>query len=1023
MSDNLGPNQTRVLDSENRSFESVIYQKRKPPLSSEVNLEGKIDTERTQLVMKNIFASGMFSVGEIKDNADASLYETGTVLCDSSFSQNTFKLVSFDKGQDTQTNIAWVNGWRLLIQGTNSPDDNNIIILPVPPTTGTRVDFVFLEVWRKLVYPSDVVFKYGNFLYGGINYSNDLIDPAMGIETSLRIQVQYRIRVASTDIETYPEGFDPTTVFVQGPLLNPISTCTNAYFSSVPGDPGLWRAGPGDPTDPTLGTVDDYTYAIPLFAVRRRNTGAYEPNLRSNGSARTLANYIAGYASDRPDNLFNNWVVAEDILDMRHKVVTQENVKELCGDAFEKLVNNRLPGKMTKRTLGEDSFGISLVQPDAVSDVDLAGSTRIAQGDGVRRVFSNAQIDQPESFVIKTVADKSPSPGSNWTLGDSVAISLAGYPTGSQITAVSQVYTKHDSSAYVLNSLSEYTKTALPASSVTISLGTSPTLSGTTYPMIIEYIIRYPSGPNGLTEVPELFLECQKEGSLSSIAMQDMDIRVRDAGPIVTSDGTKYAMLTNRGGSSTNLFDFGHQMVYHVIGNGTQVFTVLRTINGYEILGFASIKVGGILRSPTSIDRDTTKYTVDLGFTITSGVDIEVTLYTGNKFFEGNKQGRAITDCWEMMEIVPDETAGGGRIEFHIDSGTKAIVALASYEGENGFGYAYKAGIHTKLNTSNIEYPYDSTKTYGTIKFALADVPAAGEPIEVPVLVRSAITDTEGYTFFYKTLPYQGLLDSSATGVIEATGPAITTTSGSGTITDFYYSAGQAKFNDSTVVNGLNTQWSSNAKAGQFIRSDSDTSREYVIQEVYNNTTIYLDVIPDSTTVSFGSYRIFEKDQPAFLQRNIIDLLPTYSSTNDSSGKNEFISTAVSDGYPVLETRIISRVQDIEALPKDTVWVGMDTADRGRSGVNILSTEDLAPLGLGNLGLKFEKLDATTAYHKTYQSYIINKEDSGRLYLLVVGSETDNTSTGSCFFNHASDMDSVDIFELPGRPLLMRRIA
>ena len=186
---------------------------------------------------------------------------------------------------------------------------------------------------------------------------------------------------------------------------------------------------------------------------------------------------------------------------------------------------------------------------------------------------------------------------------------------------------------------------------------------------------------------------------------------------------------------------------------------------------------------------------------------------------------------------------------------------------------------------------------------------------------------------------------------------------------------------------------------------------------------MFLNVVPDNTTAtSWETYEIFDKDSPSFLQRNIIDLLPTFSSTNDSSGKNESISTAVSDEYPVLDTRIISRVQDIEALPKGTVWVGLNTADRGRSTVHIDST-DLAPLGLGNLGLKFEKLESFEgSYHKTYQSYVMNRADSGQLYLLIVGSETDNTGN-SCFFNQASNMDSVDIFELPGRPLLMRRIA
>ncbi len=39
---------------------------------------------------------------------------------------------------------------------------------------------------------------------------------------------------------------------------------------------------------------------------------------------------------------------------------------------------------------------------------------------------------------------------------------------------------------------------------------------------------------------------------------------------------------------------------------------------------------------------------------------------------------------------------------------------------------------------------------------------------------------------------------------------------------------------------------------------------------------------------------------------------------------------------------------------------------------------------------------------------------------MVVGSETDG-SNSSRFLNEGSDLDTVDIFEMPGRPLTVRR--
>jgi hypothetical protein len=170
-----------------------------------------------------------------------------------------------------------------------------------------------------------------------------------------------------------------------------------------------------------------------------------------------------------------------------------------------------------------------------------------------------------------------------------------------------------------------------------------------------------------------------------------------------------------------------------------------------------------------------------------------------------------------------------------------------------------------------------------------------------------------------------------------------------------------------------------------------------------------------ATSAATGSYTITAKDQP-FYRANIMDRLPTYDSTNDSNGRSENISTAVTDGDPVLETRIISKVQDIIDSSAGSVLFGVGTADRGRAQVYIPG----APLGEGNLGLRFEKLDSTGYYQKTYQSYILNRDNAGELYLMVVASETDSSSH-SRFFNENYSLDTVDIFNMPGRPLTVRR--
>jgi hypothetical protein len=131
-----------------------------------------------------------------------------------------------------------------------------------------------------------------------------------------------------------------------------------------------------------------------------------------------------------------------------------------------------------------------------------------------------------------------------------------------------------------------------------------------------------------------------------------------------------------------------------------------------------------------------------------------------------------------------------------------------------------------------------------------------------------------------------------------------------------------------------------------------------------------------------------------------------------------FVWSLVSEPYPVLETKVVSRVQDIIGETSNTVVFGVSAATLGRGRYQIMIPD--AELGLGNFGLKFEKLDTSASYQKTYQSYILNKENNGELYLMVVGSETGSDST-SRIFNENSNNDTIDIFQIPGRPLTVRR--
>lgn len=1015
MSDNLGPNQSRVLDTENRSWEEVVYQWRKPPLSSEHNLSGKVPSDAARHIKRYLSPSGWAIGGNLKNDISENDCMVGDVLTSSSLAANTIKLIALNKGVETERLIAFVNGYRLLIQGTNSTnDENNIITLNDPPSMGTRVDFVFLEVWRKLIEPEDTVYKHGNYLYGGTNPDNDLIDSAVGIETSLRVQVQYRIRVVDNiDIETYPSGFDPNTVFVQGPLDDPVTTCSHAYFSEVNGNVGLWRAGAGDSVaQEELQTVDGYTYAIPMFAISRRNSHSYEPDNYSNGAGHSLSDYLNGLASDRPDNLYNDWIVSNDILDMRHIVSSQYNMKELCETNLRKLMAGNLRNKMEKSTLGEDHYGKVLPHADAISGstIDITWAEEIGISDGIRRYFGNAESDQPDTIYIRTVNDKTPNPGNNWAVDDTFDIALPGtYPSGTTIS-INEAFTHDD---LLTGGGTDYDSTVLSGTTAQITIKSTANISPKK-DILVDCSLSFPSGANGLSYYPDKFLEFQNKDSTLSIASEDQDIRVRDSSAVMTTDGIKYNMLHNAGGNISEQYDFGHQMIYHALGRGSQTIDINRTINGYSILGIAAAKVDSTYRD-IAVNRTLSKYNINLSDYVGLNDDIELTLYTDKKFFEVNKQGRAIKDCFEMRELTPIEPADGARTSFTLDATDQAILAIGSYINDNGYGFSYVSNDMITLQTNNKNLPTDSTKSRVTIDFADADKPSVGDDIKIPVLLRSAVDSSEGFAFFYQRTPYQGILDSSTNGRIEGVGPAYVTTAGSGAMTDASYTVGTASFTeDSTVVSGTNTEWLSNVSAGDVIRSDSDTSNEYHVRSLLDNDTLFI-TSPAVSNIS-GSYAAIKKDQPYFQLNNVIDRLPALDSSYDSRGHSEPISTAVSDKEPVLQTRIISPVQDMLDQSANAVSIGINGADRGRSTINIPE----AALGRGNLGLKFEKLNVDGTYQKTYQSYILNKENSDELYLMVVGSETDNTSSLN-FFNHRSNSDVVDIFHMDGRPITMRR--
>lgn len=333
MSEDFGNGVSRTLDAISRQFQTVVWQAKHPPLDSELNLMSQVDLENLRQEVRNQVHSGFFldptrpEDDFVVDSDWSNFFRFGTQKNDENGDVEELAPVVY----------ANVNGWVIPITGTVITQANattNTVRLNPPPESDTRVDFVFLEAWMSLISanpstdnkPSaDKIWKEGNVEFGGTNIDDDLEDPATGYPTTRRVQLQYRIRVVgagsgagvSPDLSIYPDGLGDPNVLAQGPNSSP-TTFAYANMREELGDPSLYRAGNGDPTDNDgVGTVDGYVYAIPMCAVFRRNSLPYvaanlsgNPNqngsFNRNPSANTLPVPAEGAKALAPISLIND---------------------------------------------------------------------------------------------------------------------------------------------------------------------------------------------------------------------------------------------------------------------------------------------------------------------------------------------------------------------------------------------------------------------------------------------------------------------------------------------------------------------------------------------------------------------------------------------------------------------------------------------------------------------------------------------------------------------------------------------
>lgn len=284
-----------------------------------------------------------------------------------------------------KTNLGWITG------------SSGSVIKYDPAGTGSTFTLQDTDLPLKTkgrIYPE------GNILAQTEDYLEDnIIDPNVGVKTTERVQIQYRIRVVDgVDPFNYQEaGLGAPYVQSLGPNENLREAGQYSYenMGSENGDYGMWRAR-------CRNTYDGYSWATPMFLVTRRNSSPFNPDTNLNGST----NYSLG--AIRPDGLTYEEITDGDVVDIRKKI-NVNSYTYLLDKNFDKLMGNRLKTKLSVRDEKGTQYGTSILLADTAGGI--AGINNLVQGN----VTSEVQVIE-QTKELDPNGD-TPLSDDDWTLG------------------------------------------------------------------------------------------------------------------------------------------------------------------------------------------------------------------------------------------------------------------------------------------------------------------------------------------------------------------------------------------------------------------------------------------------------------------------------------------------------------------------------------------------------------------------------------------------------------------------------
>lgn len=798
--ENLGPNATLVLDATDRSYTRVIFQPLRPPLNQEFNLVQDLINDEIQNIASSTFQSGFIQVGSL---SGMPLGNTSDLWANVIKIVNPYCIINghflyvgggTNQFQPNTTSTIWA-----LLSGQ---DSESVFILPPVPATGSRDDLVFLEVWEERLTPQSNIVKYGNSQYGGTNYSNDLIDPNVKKETTERTQLKYRLRSAiGIDFISFREGINDPSVFAQGAM----STQSTYLFTKTP--QGHYIAGNGDAASiAALGTVDGHSYAIPIAAVHRKNSTAFNNITNPNGSATIIDQLV----SDRPDGTFQDQIAQDDIEDLRHVIFPNQSDAQILQQNIDLLINST-PNRLI---LGDDPslFSNTDLQVDSIAATGTTGqgtNTLYRRPNNYQRSFAENEIAQRTVYfdqapVLNGQGYYEIVPPIFYTISDTLNYqSLNPFVGGVLQPVIRNGTTRAVIPGNITAGINGWVNLGdrlnkAPAQFLPLH-ATDITTAGT---LIVEYDLVIPAG-TGFSQVPTQILSIFDN-------VNDLPVQYTPGNTPVTTTLSRVVNGFADTQTVLSVYNFLNPdnvlnetytpgaivRVYNMAGNRTSSITIPFEIDNNPVLSVYRVQNAATLADITLGLAGNNKILLNADGSLTINFSsffpgptetVSVTVLLQGTMVQPAVQNSGIQNFLKSQYLVVTTT---GNTTYQITPAQNPnkiewVYGVGGLQESTGLSYACFVGPATGPGILNQDFTVAGIGT-DTLTLTFNPAPAAGQLLTIPLIGSYAPLLSDQYTITYDYVPYQGLSNLLSVGqtmqaeVVYLSDKALVSTNGTG---------------------------------------------------------------------------------------------------------------------------------------------------------------------------------------------------------------------------------------------------